>query len=479
MVTHIRQFATLSLTTFFVSSFIYGKPEITTFTWNPKVKVQEFVVPKGSKGLFLRAWGAGGGSDSRFAAGAGGYVSGLVEVPEGSVLKIVVGKGGERSETGEASGVYLNTVSAENTLLLAAGGEGASGRKVGRGGGSGIEFPNFSDANFIKNRFFIKGEDGRFGKKTKASYDCTRTYKKGTALGGMNSHGGHGLVVISRGFQDFCFTGSDQLWTVPGGVVSITAHGWGAGGGGSSGYITSPGSGGGYATRTRTVEPGDKILVVVGGGGRRGFKGGNYVIYGGGGSGSQGGGGASYSGGGDGGGRTEISNLHVIAGGGGGAGAGEGGFSGVGGHPNTGVGGGATGGDGGDGFATDAGGGGAGGSQTAGGIGGKYLGDGSSYPGTDGSFLLGGNGDAGNVNPGGGGGGGLFGGGGGGGGGVTGIPEGHGGQGGGGSSFPSTGSLSGSGQSAGKESSTAKPWMAGRGGDHNGNGGDGFINITW
>lgn len=466
------KFATLLFTSVCVRA-LQAVPEILTFDWSPEV--QQFTVPDHKTGFFLRAWGAGGGSDSRISGGAGGYVSGFVEVPAGSILHLVVGKGGVQGESGEATAIYLNSVEEKNTLLIAAGGEGSKGRKPGRGGGSGIRYPNFSNSEFLLNRFFLKGEDGRQGVATKPGYDCTRTYKKGTGVGGVNSRGGHGLVVMSRGFQDFCFSGADELWTVPGGVTSITAHAWGAGGGGSSGYINAPGSGAGYATRTRTVDPGDKMLIRVGEGGKRGAIAGN-TTYGGAGVGRNFGAGWIYEGSGDGGGRSEVRALLVIAAGGGGSGGGDDGSSVIG-HPNTGVGGGTSGGDGGDAPGAAGGGGGDGGTQSAGGVSGKYLGDGTSYPGTNGGFLSGGSGHSGNFKPGGGGGAGLYGGG-GGGGGQTGVDS-CGGQGGGGSSFPSTGSLSGSGQKAGNESDTTKPYMAGRGGEINGNGGDGFINITW
>jgi hypothetical protein len=59
-------------------------------------------------------------------------------------------------------------------------------------------------------------------------------------------------------------------FTVPDGVSSITAQVWGAGGGGSKGYLNQKGTGGGgggFAQGTLSVNAGDVITVTIGAGG--------------------------------------------------------------------------------------------------------------------------------------------------------------------------------------------------------------------
>ena len=191
----------------------------------------------------------------------------------------------------------------------------------------------------------------------------------------------------------FSFTGSNQTFTVPAGVTSITMEGFGAAGGAGEGCANSGGKGG-YLKSTITVTANDTLTIVVG------EKGDAGAIFGGGGEGGSGG----MHGGGSGGGATHVKNssgttLFVIGAGGGGGGRLDCGAGGDGG--------GATGQNGVTIFNPA----GTGGSQVAGGIG---FGEGSS----NGASLAGGNGgDFGmNVNEGGGGGGGagFFGGGGGG-----------------------------------------------------------------
>lgn len=461
----------LIISTLFVLQTILAdaSPEFLSFEWKPSV--QEFVVPQGGGSFYVRAWGAGGGGSALGSGAAGDYVSGMLELQGGSILKIVVGKGGERSESGEPTGIYLNSVAPENALLLAAGGEKTTKSRLGKVAGQG-ETQSFADGKLVQDRFFLAGEDGAPTQDARPAYRCSKTYKEGTGVGRKAAKGGNGLVVLSRGFQDFCYTGANQLFTVPGGVTSVSMYAWGGGGGGSTGTTRTPGSAGGFATRTLTVEPGDRLLVIVGGGGLRPLNATSGVAtYGGGGCGTYSGGHGS----GGGGGRSAVRQLYTIAAGGGGSGSG--GEATTAQHANTGVGGGASGGNGASSIDSTGGSGGNGASQSAGGTAGVYMGDGTSYPGTAGTLLTGGNGHLGNNRPGGGGGGGLYGGG-GGGGGFSGADS-WGGSGGGGSSFPSTGSLSGSGQAPGNDSDTGKPRTAGRGGEKASHGGDGYLRVTW
>jgi hypothetical protein len=110
--------------------------------------------------------------------------------------------------------------------------------------------------------------------------------------------------------QVFVYTGADQTVTVPAGAGGVVIKAWVAGGGGlpaTSGYAAgfpSRGGGGGFATGTLAVAPGQVLTVIVGQGGLTM----SGTIYGGGGSGNVFGGG--------GGGRSAVrtsSGVEVIS----------------------------------------------------------------------------------------------------------------------------------------------------------------------
>jgi len=227
--------------------------------------------------------------------------------------------------------------------------------------------------------------------------------------------------AITPTIQTFTYTGTEQTFTVPGGVSSIQVIAIGARGGEASGA-------GGEAAEVRgsvTVTPGQTLYIEVGGkganapGGAGGFNGGA-----GGGGGGAGGGGASDI-------RTSPASaglapdhrLIIAAGGGGSAGPGEAGVGGAGGAAEeAGAEGPGSGNAGGGGATAIIGGGGGGG--CGGGGGGGQLGTGG-----------GGGTNIGSENGGGGGGGGLYGGG----GGSGGCSFGGGGGGGGSSLVPPLG----------------------------------------
>ena len=127
--------------------------------------------------------------------------------------------------------------------------------------------------------------------------------------------------------QAFIYTGSDQSFTVPTGVNSLTVKAWGAGGGG---YGTGAyGGGGGFVTTTISVTAGETLAIIVGEGGKSGGNNCGLVgrTYGGGGAGGGLSGYAGYSGyqyrNASGGGRSALrrgSTELATAGGGGGGG---------------------------------------------------------------------------------------------------------------------------------------------------------------
>lgn len=125
---------------------------------------------------------------------------------------------------------------------------------------------------------------------------------------------------LPTGPQAYAYTGADQAVSVPAGCTTATIKAWGAGGGGGSNYWDnlSYGGGGGFASRTLSVTPGNTLKVVVGA-----KAGTNKSAYGGGGLSAY-----ASSMGGAGGGMSGVflstvtqANALVVAGGGGGGGA--------------------------------------------------------------------------------------------------------------------------------------------------------------
>jgi hypothetical protein len=114
------------------------------------------------------------------------------------------------------------------------------------------------------------------------------------------------------GLTIFSHTGSNQSYTVPTGVTTLTVTMWGAGGGGAS--TDRAGGAGAFIQGTLSVTPGQILTIIVGGG--------SASTYGGGGAGS--GNGADRGGG-----RSSIKTSGgdeiVIVGGGGGSGGDHGG----------------------------------------------------------------------------------------------------------------------------------------------------------
>jgi hypothetical protein len=67
--------------------------------------------------------------------------------------------------------------------------------------------------------------------------------------------------------QTFQYAGSNQSYTVPSGVSSITLYMWGAGGGGN-GFATTAGGAGAYLTGNLPVTAGQQLSIIVGQGGQ-------------------------------------------------------------------------------------------------------------------------------------------------------------------------------------------------------------------
>lgn len=174
------------------------------------------------------------------------------------------------------------------------------------------------------------------------------TYLRGDGQWATPAGGTSNYVVVNR--EVVPYTGADETYTIPAGIIRLRIHAWGGGGQGGQ-YGGGAAGAGGYTVAEISVTPGDTLELQVGQGGQwTGFSTQNPGGWPDGGDGSYG----DTSGGG-GGGSTRVFNslndLLLIAG----AGAGAAGYIGTGG-----VGGGTTGG-------SASGGGATGGSQSAGG----------------------------------------------------------------------------------------------------------------
>lgn len=147
-------------------------------------------------------------------------------------------------------------------------------------------------------------------------------------------HNPHSAAVLS-GSQTFSYTGSQQTFTVPSGVSTITIKAWGAQGGSSAtpdngSYHIGFGGKGGYSAGEKSVTAGDAIYIYVGGVGETSTSCRNGQTADGGYNG--GGNSTNYPGGGGGGssdvrsGGTALSNRILIAAG---AGGGAHGYNGI------------------------------------------------------------------------------------------------------------------------------------------------------
>ena len=161
--------------------------------------------------------------------------------------------------------------------------------------------------------------------------DTTSSFTLRATAGGKTADRAFSIVVNAPIEQAFTYTGSNQTFTVPSGVTSVTAHVFGAGGGGGhlSGWQDqSPGGAGGSAVGDIDVSSLSSLLIVVGQGGEGNDGVGSTPIrsaFGGGGGGTTtsdnayGGGGGGLSGIFNG--SYTHGNSILIAGGGGGGGA--------------------------------------------------------------------------------------------------------------------------------------------------------------
>lgn len=236
---------------------LFGKvpPGLYIFTFTGAD--QSLVIPGGVNSVFVELWGAGGGYgyfNSNTSSGSGGYVSGYLDTSIDKNLKIVVGKGGMKGNSaaysggdgGGLAGIFKNSVSFSNALVIAGAGGGASGSgsNDGGGGGGGGGLTALAGQNDIRNAIVTGGQGGTQSAGGAKGQDA---YGAGTQLAGSQLQGGEGSGATNPGSN----TQSRSVWNSQqygfGGLGGYAAQGNYCGGGGGAGYYGGGGGAQGYS----------------------------------------------------------------------------------------------------------------------------------------------------------------------------------------------------------------------------------------
>jgi hypothetical protein len=197
---------------------------------------QSWTVPTGVSRAIVKAWGAGGGSDSsgsgRYGA-YGGFATGTATLTPGQSMVVVVGQGGAIGAYGGSggggggyAGLFRTSVTQGNAILIAGGGGGAGDGSDGGGGGGttgGTPVSNLAGGGGTQSAGGVAGN-------TRGSPSISVTLPTaGAAL-----QGGNGGDDAGSGFTRLSYGGGGKGGSEPGGSQ--------AGGGGGGGYF---GGGGG------------------------------------------------------------------------------------------------------------------------------------------------------------------------------------------------------------------------------------------
>ena len=193
---------------------------------------QTYVVPASVQNLLVFMWGAGGGI-GLVNGGGGAYVTGMLSVTGGETLRLIVGAGGHRAVSSDATGgngvgFYYgggrSAIQRSNTdiVVAGAGGGGSLGDNGGCGGNgtwSGIAYTGSSGSLIQFRQTALNGQSGGGGSQT---------------VGGA----GHGTPSASKGqggaSTNYAGGGGGGWYGGGGGAQSPPNHG--TGGAGSS-YI--------------------------------------------------------------------------------------------------------------------------------------------------------------------------------------------------------------------------------------------------
>jgi hypothetical protein len=212
-------------------------PIISTFTYTGAE--QTWTVPSGVTSALIKAWGAGGGSDSngsgRYGAG-GGFAYGTVTLTPSTSMKIIVGQGGHIGAHGGSGGGgggysgFFNTSVSQNNALLIAGAGGGAGDNNDGGVGGGTN--GTAGGGALSGGGGTQSAGGVNGNSKGTSYSDI----KPTAGSALQGGDGGADLGAGNGFTAYAFGGGGRGGHEPGGSQG--------GGGGGGGYF---GGGGGDA----------------------------------------------------------------------------------------------------------------------------------------------------------------------------------------------------------------------------------------
>jgi len=219
---------------------------------------QSLTVPSYINSIYVELWGAGGGygfQASNTSSGSGGYVSGILDTSTNKSLIIVVGKGGTRGPSNYAfaggdgggyAGIFNNSVSFSNALVIAGGGGGASGSSGadGGGGGGGGGTTGAAGQSDIRNATVTGGQGGT---QSAGGARGTDAYGPGQQTAGSQLLGGEGGGANNPGAN----TQARMVWNTQqyggGGLGGYAPAGNFSGGGGGAGYYGGGGGAQGYS----------------------------------------------------------------------------------------------------------------------------------------------------------------------------------------------------------------------------------------
>jgi uncharacterized repeat protein (TIGR02543 family) len=250
-------------------------------------------------------WGNGG---SGAAGGAVGQRPGAGVISNISGTSLEYGGGGDGNNNVASDSPRDGAGTRDVEALPNRGGGGSimpSDNYGGGAGGSGVVIVSYASASVPE--------------PVEVAANCVAGVGIGGVAGTTANQAGHGCVLIKYSlsnktyYQSFNYTGSNQSWTSPSDVTSLTFYLLGAGGGADNVAGRGPGGSGGFATGTYAVATPTAFTIIVGQGGNGNTPG--VDTYGGGGK-------ADYA---SGGGRSAIRLASatedlITAGGGGGGG---------------------------------------------------------------------------------------------------------------------------------------------------------------
>lgn len=243
----------------FVSCVFLSTAQAQTVTeFNAAGTTVEWTVPTGVTQITIEAWGAGGAGgfagdyDRERPTGGGGggaYAKSTVNVIPGSILNVIVGRGGENPNGTARDGENSTVKNGSTTLVSAEGGKSVDGKNNAQGAEGG------QAANSIGTTTYSGGNggDGDMGASSGAySAGGGGGGAAGTEGDGGNGGNGEGATFLTssqgKGGARGNAGAGDEMNSIAGdggkGYYSIFSTGsgedgfnYGGGGGGSTGYI--------------------------------------------------------------------------------------------------------------------------------------------------------------------------------------------------------------------------------------------------